>query len=112
MQGAQGFVHVVSAPIFRVGPWAWAGAAVSIAGPIGFVGLLVPHALRLIVGPDYRLLLPASALAGAAFLVAMDTIARLMLQPAELQVGIITALLGAPFFLYLLYRNRRLMRTL
>ena len=89
-----------------------AGAAVSIAGPIGFVGLLVPHALRLIVGPDYRLLLPASALAGAAFLVAMDTIARLMLQPAELQVGIITALLGAPFFLYLLYRNRRLMRTL
>jgi iron complex transport system permease protein len=89
-----------------------AGAAVSIAGPIGFVGLLVPHALRLIVGPDYRLLLPASALGGAAFLAAMDTLARLVMQPAELQVGIITALLGAPFFLYLLYHNRRLMRTL
>lgn len=89
-----------------------AGAAVSIAGPIGFVGLLVPHTLRLIVGPDYRLLLPASALGGAVFLAAMDTLARLIMQPAELQVGIITALLGAPFFLFLLYRNRRLMRTL
>jgi iron complex transport system permease protein len=89
-----------------------AGAAVSITGPIGFVGLIVPHALRLIVGPDYRLLLPASALAGAAFLAGMDTLARLILQPVELQVGIITALLGAPFFMYLLYMNRRLMRTL
>lgn len=89
-----------------------AGAAVSITGPIGFVGLLVPHTLRLIVGPDYRLLLPASALGGAVFLVFTDTIARLILQPAELQVGIITALMGAPFFLYLLYRNRRLMRSL
>lgn len=89
-----------------------AGAAVSITGPIGFVGLIVPHTLRLIVGPDYRLLLPASVLGGAVFLVITDTIARLIVQPAELQVGIITALLGAPFFLYLLYRNRRLMRTL
>lgn len=89
-----------------------AASAVSITGPIGFVGLIVPHALRLIVGPDYRLLLPASALGGAAFLTAMDTIARLILQPTELQVGIITALLGAPFFLFLLYRNRRLTRSL
>ncbi len=89
-----------------------AGAAVSITGPIGFVGLVVPHMLRLVVGPDYRLLLPASTLGGAVFLAAMDTLARLVVQPAELQVGIITALLGAPFFLYLLYRNRRLMRTL
>jgi iron complex transport system permease protein len=89
-----------------------AGAAVSITGPIGFVGLVVPHTLRLIVGPDYRLLLPASALGGAVFLAAMDTLARLVVQPAELQVGIVTALLGAPFFMYLLYRNRRLIRTL
>ncbi len=89
-----------------------AGAAVSITGPIGFVGLLVPHALRLIVGPDYRLLMPASALGGAVFLAATDTISRLILQPAELQVGIITALLGAPFFLYLLHRARRLIRAL
>lgn len=88
------------------------GSAVSIAGPIGFVGLVVPHMLRLIVGPDHRLLLPVSALGGALFLVATDTLARLVLQPAELQVGIITNLLGAPFFLYLLWRNRRLLRTL
>jgi iron complex transport system permease protein len=88
------------------------GAAVSVAGPIGFIGLVVPHVLRLIVGPDYRLLLPASALGGAIFLVSTDTIARLVLQPAELQVGIVTALLGAPFFLFLLYRNRKLIRTL
>jgi iron complex transport system permease protein len=73
---------------------------------------VVPHMLRLVVGPDYRLLLPASALGGAAFLVITDTIARLVMQPAELQVGVVTALLGAPFFLYLLYRNRRLVRTL
>lgn len=88
------------------------GAAVSIAGPIGFVGLVVPHMLRLVVGPDHRLLLPVSALGGALFLVGADTLARLIIQPAELQVGIITNLLGAPFFLYLLYRNRRLLRSL
>lgn len=88
------------------------GAAVSIAGPIGFVGLVVPHMLRLVVGPDHRVLLPVSALGGAVFLVATDTLARIVIQPAELQVGIITNLLGAPFFLYLLYRNRRLLRSL
>ncbi len=88
------------------------GAAVSIAGPIAFIGLVVPHMLRLVVGPDYRLLLPASALGGAVFLVLADTAARLILQPAELEVGIITSLIGAPFFLYLLVRNRRMMRTL
>lgn len=88
------------------------GAAVSIAGPIGFIGLVVPHILRLIVGPDYRALLPASALGGAVFLVLADTAARLIIQPAELQVGIVTALVGAPFFLFLLVRNRRMMRTL
>jgi iron complex transport system permease protein len=88
------------------------GTAVSIAGPIGFIGLIVPHMLRLVIGPDYRLLLPASALGGALFLVMTDTLARLILQPIELQVGVLTALLGAPFFLYLLYRNRKLIRTL
>lgn len=88
------------------------GAAVSIAGPIGFVGLVVPHMLRLVVGPDHRVLLPISAIGGAVFLVATDTLARIVIQPAELQVGIITNLLGAPFFLYLLYRNRRLLRSL
>ncbi|GAB6862758.1 vitamin B12 ABC transporter permease BtuC [Haloplanus litoreus] len=78
-------------------------AAVAVAGVIGFVGLVVPHVMRLLVGPDHRILLPTSALAGASFLVATDTIARS--GPAELPVGIVTAAVGAPFFLYLL-RNR------
>jgi len=75
-------------------------AAVAVAGVIGFVGLIVPHAMRLLVGPDHRILLPTSALAGASFLVATDTLARA--GPAEVPVGIVTAALGAPFFLYLL----------
>ena len=78
-------------------------AAVAVAGVIGFVGLVVPHVMRLLVGPDHRVLLPTSALAGAGFLVATDTLARAV--PAEVPVGIVTAALGAPFFLYLL-RNR------
>ncbi|WP_115863766.1 vitamin B12 ABC transporter permease BtuC [Halorussus litoreus] len=76
------------------------GAAVAVTGVIGFVGLVVPHVMRLLVGPDHRILLPTSALAGATFLVATDTVARS--GPAELPVGIVTAFLGAPFFLYLL----------
>ncbi|ELZ82874.1 vitamin B12 ABC transporter permease BtuC [Haloferax larsenii] len=75
-------------------------AAVSVSGVIGFVGLVVPHMLRLVVGPDHRVLLPASALAGASFLVVTDTIARN--GAAEIPVGVVTAALGAPFFLYLL----------
>ena len=75
-------------------------AAVAVSGVIGFVGLIVPHMMRLVVGPDHRILLPTSALAGAVFLVATDTVARM--GPAEMPVGIITAALGAPFFLYLL----------
>jgi iron complex transport system permease protein len=83
------------------------GAAVSVSGMISFVGLIVPHVLRLLVGPDLRLLLPASFLGGAAFLVWADTIARTVLGPAELPVGVITALLGGPFFLMLLRRSLR-----
>ena len=82
------------------------GAAVAAAGLIGFIGLVVPHLLRLLVGPDHRVLLPASAMAGAALLLLADLLARLLLAPAELPIGIITALLGAPFFLYLLVRGR------
>jgi iron complex transport system permease protein len=78
-------------------------AAVAVAGVIGFVGLVVPHIMRLLVGPDHRVLLPTSALAGASFLVATDTVARA--GAAELPVGIVTAALGAPFFLYLLVRR-------
>lgn len=77
--------------------------AVAVAGVIGFVGLIVPHVMRLLVGPDHRLLLPTSAIAGGAFLVATDTVART--GAAELPVGIVTAALGAPFFLYLLTRR-------
>ncbi|WP_277554216.1 vitamin B12 ABC transporter permease BtuC [Halobaculum limi] len=76
------------------------GAAVAVSGVIGFVGLIVPHGVRLLVGPDHRILLPTSALAGGSFLVAADTVARSGL--AELPVGIVTAAAGAPFFLYLL----------
>ena len=82
------------------------GAAVSIGGPIGFVGIVIPHLVRLLVGPDHRLVLPAAALFGAAFLVGCDLVARTLIAPIELPVGIITALIGGPFFLWLLIRNR------
>jgi iron complex transport system permease protein len=78
-------------------------AGVAVAGIIGFVGLIVPHVMRLLVGPDHRILLPTSALAGASFLVATDTLARS--GSTELPVGIVTAALGAPFFLYLLRKR-------
>jgi iron complex transport system permease protein len=78
-------------------------AAVAVAGVIGFVGLIVPHMMRLIVGPDHRILIPTSALAGATFLVLADTVARS--GPAEVPVGIVTAAVGAPFFLFLLRRR-------
>ena len=76
--------------------------AVSVAGLIGFVGLVVPHLLRLVLGPDHRLLLPAALFGGAAFLVLADLIARVLIAPNELPVGVVTALIGGPFFLYLL----------
>lgn len=82
------------------------GAAVAAAGMIGFIGLVVPHLLRLIVGPDHRVLLPASIFGGAILLLLADLVARLALAPAELPIGIVTALIGAPFFLYLLIRGR------
>lgn len=82
------------------------GAAVAAAGLIGFIGLIVPHLVRLIAGPDHRVVLPASALAGASLLLFADVFARLVLAPAELPIGIVTAFLGAPFFLFLLVRGR------
>jgi iron complex transport system permease protein len=83
------------------------GAAVSMSGMINFVGLIVPHLLRLVVGPDQRVLLPASLLGGAVFLVWADAAARTLLAPTELPVGVVTALLGGPFFLFLLRRSLR-----
>lgn len=81
-------------------------AAVAVSGIIGFVGLVVPHLMRIIAGPDHRVLLPASALAGGTLLVLADVAARTLAAPTEIPVGIITSLIGAPFFLYLLHRRR------
>jgi iron complex transport system permease protein len=83
------------------------GISVAFAGIIGFVGLIIPHMMRLLVGPDHRYLLPASGLAGAIFLVWVDTIARTIMAPTEIPVGIITAMSGGPFFLYLLRASRK-----
>jgi iron complex transport system permease protein len=82
-------------------------AAVSFVGTIGFVGIIVPHAVRLIWGPDHRFLLPLSVLTGAIFLILADLIARTVMAPTEIPIGVITAICGAPFFLYLLRRRKR-----
>lgn len=82
------------------------GAAVAVSGGIGFVGIVVPHLLRLVIGPDHRYLLPACALLGAVMLLLADAIARQVVAPAELPIGIVTAAIGAPFFLWILLRRR------
>ena len=83
------------------------GVCVSLTGAIGFVGLIVPHMIRLIIGPSHRYLIPASILGGALFLIWADLVARLLIRPAEIQIGIITAFFGAPFFIYLILRHRK-----
>ena len=83
------------------------GAAVSVAGIIGFVGLVVPHVIRLIAGPDHRFLLPASILGGATTLLMADLVARTVVVPAELPLGVVTAMIGGPFFLWLVHRTRQ-----
>ena len=83
------------------------GAAVAVSGAIAFVGLVTPHVLRLVIGPDHRVLIPMSALGGAVFVTVADTVARTIIQPAEFRVGILTAFVGAPFFILLLIRNKR-----
>lgn len=98
---AKRFIFILSALV--------TGAVVSVSGMIGFIGMVIPHAVRLLVGADHRLLLPASALTGGMFLMVADTLARTLLSPAEIPVGIITALAGGPFFVYLLvWRKDRL----
>lgn len=82
------------------------GAAVAVSGGIGFIGLVVPHMLRLAIGPDHRFLLPNAALLGASLLLGADVISRTIIAPAELPIGIVTAVLGAPVFLWILLRNR------
>lgn len=83
------------------------GAVVSVSGMIGFVGLIIPHGVRMIVGPDHRVLIPTSALAGGIYLIWIDSLARVVMAPVEVPVGIITAFLGAPFFIYLLRSKRK-----
>lgn len=83
------------------------GGAVAVSGLVGFVGLIVPHIVRLIIGPKHKHVLPASALTGAAFLILTDILARTLNRPEEIRLGIITAVFGAPFFLYLLLRHQR-----
>jgi iron complex transport system permease protein len=87
------------------------GTITSITGPIGFVGLIVPHALRLRLGADHRLLLPCSFFLGATFLVICDTLARTVMAPAEIPVGVVTSVLGGPYFIWLLRSNRRKLRV-
>ena len=85
------------------------GAAVAVSGGIGFIGIVAPHLLRLLIGPDHRYLLPASALLGAAMLLLADTVSRTVVTPAELPIGIVTAAAGAPFFIWILLRRRGLL---
>jgi iron complex transport system permease protein len=82
------------------------GAVVSVSGLIGFVGMVIPHAMRLLVGADHRLLLPAAALAGGMFLTLADALARTLLAPGEIPVGVVTALVGGPVFIYLLMAKK------
>jgi iron complex transport system permease protein len=82
-------------------------AAVSFVGTIGFVGIIVPHAVRLVWGSDHRFLLPLSVISGAIFLILADLVARTIMAPTEIPIGVITALCGAPFFLYLLRRRKK-----
>lgn len=97
----------VMRPLFLVAGALVTGAAVAVSGIIAFVGLVVPHIVRLMCGPDNRILIPISGIAGAIFVIAADTIARTVIQPAEYRVGIITAFVGAPFFIFLLIRNQK-----
>lgn len=116
LMGGEDDARALGVPVERTKRWVLAlvslgtGAAVSVAGIIGFVGLIVPHVMRLVIGPDHRLLLPASGLAGAGFLILCDLIARVAFSPVELRTGIVTAVFGAPFFLYLLMKRRELVR--
>jgi len=84
-----------------------AAAAVSVSGIIGFVGLMTPHIMRLVVGPDHKVLYPTSAVAGGIVLLFSDTIARTILSPREIPVGIVTSIIGVPFFIYLLLRSKK-----
>ncbi|UOQ61843.1 iron ABC transporter permease [Leucobacter rhizosphaerae] len=100
-------VHVGRARLIAaVGAVILCGAATAVAGPIAFVGLVVPHLCRMLFGPDHRWLLPSSAIAGAALLLASDVVGRIVARPEEIEVGIVTALVGAPFFIWIVRRQK------
>ncbi len=109
--------HQLGVPVERTKAWLLVASslvtatAVSVSGTIGFVGLIVPHAVRLIWGPDHRFLIPMSALVGAAFMLLADGVARTVLSPAEIPVGVVTAFCGAPFFLYLVQQRGRFLAS-
>ncbi|MFS8543480.1 MAG: iron chelate uptake ABC transporter family permease subunit, partial [Limnochordales bacterium] len=114
--GGEDDARSLGVPVERTKRWVMVltalatGAAVSVAGVIGFVGLIVPHIMRLLIGPDHRWLIPASGLLGASFLILADLVARTAFSPVELRTGIVTALCGVPFFLYLLAKRRDMVR--
>lgn len=83
-----------------------AASSVAVGGIVGFVGLIIPHMIRLLVGPDHRVLIPFSLIAGGGFVIIADTIARVLIPPTEIPLGVITSLCGAPYFMYLLYKNK------
>ncbi|MBC7076179.1 MAG: iron chelate uptake ABC transporter family permease subunit, partial [Syntrophomonadaceae bacterium] len=103
-------VEVEKVKLYLVGAAALlTGACVSVSGLIGFVGLVIPHIVRILIGPDHRILLPAVMLTGAVFLVVADVLARVVIAPEEMPVGIVTALVGGPFFIFLLRRHKTAM---
>jgi len=116
LMGGEDDARALGVPVERTKRWVMVlaalatGAAVSVTGVIGFVGLIVPHIVRLLIGPDHRWLLPASGLLGASFLILADLLARTAFSPVELRTGIVTALAGVPFFLYLLAKRRAMVR--
>ena len=97
----------VARPVLLAAAALATGAAVAVSGTIAFVGLVTPHVLRLLLGPDHRVLAPLSAAGGAVFVIVADTVARTIVQPAEFRVGVLTAFVGAPFFIFLLIKNKR-----
>ena len=97
----------VARPVLLAAAALATGAAVAVSGTIAFVGLVTPHVLRLLLGPDHRVLIPMSAAGGAVFVIIADTVARTIIQPAEFRVGVLTAFVGAPFFIFLLIKNKR-----
>ena len=97
----------VARPVLLAAAALATGAAVAVSGTIAFVGLVTPHVLRLLLGPDHRVLVPMSAAGGAVFVIIADTVSRTIIQPAEFRVGVLTAFVGAPFFIFLLIKNKR-----